>query len=67
MTESVYQRTVVAMCGLVALAVLYVQRRYLFAPPEHKITRKMLEQSELDYLFGPDVYEADVDEDEEEV
>ena len=61
MKDALYYSLLVTVCS----AIAYWMLRDVPRPPEHKVTRKMLEQAELDAIFGPDVYEADVDEDEE--
>lgn len=67
MTDTTFNRIVLAVCGLTAIAVLYIQRRYLFAPPDFKVTRRMLEQAEMNALFGDDYVWDDEMDDEEEV
>lgn len=64
MSDITYQRTVVAFCVALSLAVLYLQRRYLFAPPDYTVTRAMIEKAEMEAIFGPE-YEFLDDDDEE--
>lgn len=62
MKDALYYATLVTLCS----AIAYWMLRDVLRPPNHRVTKKMLEQAELDAIFGDGVYEADVDEDDEE-
>ena len=67
MTDTTFNRIVLAVCGLTAVAVLYIQRRFLFAPPDFTVTRSMVERAEMEALFGDSYVWDDEMDDQEEV